>query len=239
MSFFKKTAACLAAAAVMASVAATASAEFKVEGNPQVDSDKYSLTVWGIPEEAFDYPSFQMQFLLDDDRSKFLVLSGYLGGALCDATISVVDEDSNYLHIMSEMPAQRAFDLGTQKSVFHIEFDKDDEYLAEMMTWTGVECMLTVYTDVDTMLWLDSDGNVLGDEAKEEYPQNVALDLKALSSSSEPTSSEPVSEPESEPESSEPTAAPSNVDTGTAGVAAVIGTAMLAAGAVVVARKRR
>lgn len=58
---------------------------------------------------------------------------------------------------------------------------------------------------------------------------------------SEPVSSEPVSEPAaSEPVSSETTASqPSNVDTGTAGVAAIVGTAVLAAGAVIMTRKKK
>ncbi len=77
--------------------------------------------------------------------------------------------------------------------------------------------------------------------SKADTSESTSSEPASEPTSSEPASSEPVSEPAaSEPVSSEPTASqPSNVDTGTAGIAAVVGTAVLAAGAVIVTRKKK
>lgn len=258
MKNLKKIAASVVAAtAVVSSIAVTASADFKIEGNPQADGNKYSLTVWGIPEEALKHSEFQMQFLLDDDETKFLVLNGYLGGVSCEATISVVrKDDPNRMDAIRKMTAKSAYNLGTQKRVFIIEFDKDDEYLAEIMKRTNLQCVLTADDNDSSTLWLDSDGNVIDSQVREDYFKNVALDLKPLSSTSEPTSSEPTSAPASEPASSTPASEPAasvpestaassesaaqqNPVTGVGGITLTFAAAAIAAGAVIVARKKK
>lgn len=256
MNIFKKVAACFAAATVMTSMAVTASADYQIEGK-EFD-DHYSLQISGIPQSVFDYQvaSFEIRFKNSDgsDNPKFIHYDLFLhdnGKFRCYVT----DKD-----LIKESNVYENLDIGimvleNDEWGWTIQFDKDDEYLAEFMKctegWLGlIGGTLSNNGGEYQSVFFNSNG----DTRAESYFEPVSFTWEALNSASEPasepTSSEPASEPvssepvsepaASEPVSSETTASqPSNVDTGTAGVAAVVGTAVLAAGAVIVTRKKK
>ncbi len=146
---------------------------------------------------------------------------------------------------------------------FLVEFPAHDQYLTQFMGFENavVSAVAAGYYDYDAdynitgsnFSYYSSNGQTVDMDyvekvtatwqeiSKTDTFEPTSSDPASEPTSSEPASSEPVSEPAaSEPVSSEPTASqPSNVDTGTAGIAAVVGTAVLAAGAVIVTRKKK
>lgn len=102
------------------------------------------------------------------------------------------------------------------------------------------------YTVGIQIKWNSSNSNGNSDQTSSETTSSETSSEPVSSEPApEPVSSEPApepvsSEPVSETVNSEPTASqPTNVDTGVAGIAAVVGTAVLAAGAVIVTRKKK
>lgn len=107
------------------------------------------------------------------------------------------------------------------------------------------------YTVGIQIKWNSSNSNGNSDQTSSETTSSetssepVSSEPVSSEPAPEPVSSEPApepvsSEPVSETVNSEPTASqPTNVDTGVAGIAAVVGTAVLAAGAVIVTRKKK
>lgn len=256
MKTFKKIAASVAAAAMAtACVVVTASADYQIEGKESNDG-KYTLTVSGIPKIAFDYPKFtlQMKFYDDDGYDLYTLNLNYvadIGGGVPFWRSNVAD-GSNNQNILRELHIERSTNLGSGETVFNIEFDKDDEYLSELMKCSEIKAALGVLADPNdtgSVSWIDINGN------EAQTPDNVTFTWQALSSTSEPTSSAPVSEPVSEPAStpaSEPTASTTensaaenttseeknNPVTGIGGIGFIAAAAVIAGAAVVAVKKK-
>lgn len=264
MNIFKKTVACLAAAAVMTSMAVTASAEYKVSGVNGNDG-KYYLRIVGLPEEISNDTSQRPVAAVAVNFEKDGLVSIYQLGFQVfnrnnETICQVMDAGGTMLEELNcNLLSFEGFngELG-----FLVEFPAHDQYLTQFMGFENavVSAVAAGYYDYD------ADYNITGSNfsyyssngqtVDMDYVEKVTATWQEISKAdtsestssepasepvSEPTSSEPVSEPAaSEPVSSEPTTSqPSNVDTGTAGVAAVVGTAVLAAGAVIVTRKKK
>lgn len=259
MNILKKTVACLAAATVMTSLAVTASAEYLIEGK-EFD-DHYALQISGIPQTVFDLDTATIVMLTFDnggDVSTQKAITFFYG-----VTNDNGDENAGMIHDISgekyaDLTAS-ALELDNGEKGYTIKFDKNNEYLADFMKCSEGGLSLSIMARVNgsetpQRVYFNSHG----DTRAEAYLEPVTFTWQALNSASEPasepTSSEPASEPVSEPTSSEPVSEPaasepvssettasqpSNVDTGTAGVAAIVGTAVLAAGAVIMTRKKK
>lgn len=255
MNIFKKTVACLAAATVMTSMAVTASAEYQINGEELDDS--YHLIITGIPQDVFNYPLLITAMVTFDnggDVSTQKAIECNLSLSNNTTICKIIDSSRNEYGALT---CGLRVSTNDEEIGISIRFDKDNEYLAEFMKCTqGSLCLRgTTKNSNDEMQSVYFNSN--GDTRAESYFEPVSFTWQALNSASEPvseptssepasepvsepTSSEPVSEPASEPVSSEPAPSqPNNVDTGTAGVAAVVGTAVLAAGAVIVTRKKK
>lgn len=254
MKTFKKIAASVAAAAMAtACVVVTASADYQIEGKESSDG-KYTLTVSGIPKIAFDYPRFtlQMKFYNDDGYGLYTLNLNYADIGGVPLWRSNVADGSNNQNILRELHIERSTNLGSGETVFNIEFDKDDEYLSELMKCSEIKAALGVCADPNdpgSVSWIDINGN------EAQTTDNVTFTWQALSSTSEPTSSAPVSEPVSEPAStpaSESTASTTensaaenttseeknNPVTGIGGIGFIAASAIIAGAAVVALKKK-
>lgn len=272
MNIFKKTAACLAAAAVMTSLAVTASAEYQISGISL--ENEYCIRVKGLPESAFNDPNnpvITVTLMFENGDESY--------DKAINTTILRKDDNKATCHIISK-GSDKTADLVCKFVSFSdgeigiiIHFPVDSEYLAEFMKYgTGCVAFMGGYQGDDGKMKMNgytSDGELveLGyvdrsaiawealnpDENSEPSPSEPASsetsgfvepapsESASSEPASEPVSSEPVSEPAaSEPVSSEPAPVqPDNVDTGVTGIAAVVGAAALAAGAVTVTRKKK
>lgn len=251
MNFFKKTVACLAAATVMTSMAVTASAEYKVSGVNSNDG-KYYLRIVGLSKEisndsaqrpvAAVAVNFEKDGLVSIYQLSFQVFNRS-NETICQ----VMDVGGTVLETLN--CSLMSFDGFNGELGFLIEFPTDDQYLEQFMGYETavVSAVAAGYFDYG------ADGNITGSNftyysndsqsVADDYVEKVTATWQKIGAAdasepaSEPTSSEPAA---SEPVSSEPTTSqPSNVDTGTASVAAVVGTAVLAVGAVIVTRKKK
>lgn len=263
MNILKKAAACFAAAAVMTSMAVTASADYQIEG--QDGNSAYFLKISGIPQDVFKLPMVMLTMTFDNggDASTQKAIQYAYAPSTKKSTCKIIDISNNEYGTLKN----GFFLLDNGEVGIVIEFDKDNEYLAEFIKCTegglGVQGLCGDGNGGTQFIFFNSKGNTRA----EAYVEPVSFTWQAISTEDnsnnstsseasgyvepEPTSSETSgyvepaesestsSEPVSEPVSSEPSATqPSNVDTGAAGVAAVMGTALLAAGAVIVGRKR-
>ncbi len=265
MNIFKKTVACLAAASVMTSMAVTASAEYKVSGVNGNDG-KYYLRIVGLPEEISNDTSQRPVAAVAVNFEKDGLVSIYQLGFQVfnrnnETICQVMDAGGTMLEELNcNLLSFEGFngELG-----FLVEFPAHDQYLTQFMGFENavVSAVAAGYYDYDAdynitgsnFSYYSSNGQTVDMDyvekvtatwqeiSKTDTSEPTSSDPASEPTSSEPASSEPVSEPAaSEPVSSEPTASqPSNVDTGTAGIAAVFGTAVLAAGAVIVTRKKK
>ncbi len=264
MNIFKKTVACLVAAAVMTSMAVMASAEYKVSGVNGNDG-KYYLRIVGLPEEISNDTSQRPVAAVAVNFEKDGLVSIYQLGFQVfnrnnETICQVMDAGGTMLEELNcNLLSFEGFngELG-----FLVEFPAHDQYLTQFMGFENavVSAVAAGYYDYDAdynitgsnFSYYSSNGQTVDMDyvekvtatwqeiSKTDTSEPTSSDPASEPTSSEPASSEPVSEPAaSEPVSSEPTASqPSNVDTGTAGIAAV-GTAVLAAGAVIVTRKKK
>lgn len=165
--------------------------------------------------EKFDNKlGFLVDFSVDDELRSGLILANTLKVSCVMAGYFDYDSDGNI--------SGNHFDYYDGNGNTISEEDSYDYFEMANVTWQPV-------------------GGDDGTENTDSSESEPASEPTSSEPASEPTSSEPVSEPAaSEPVSSEPTTSqPSNVDTGTASVAAVVGTAVLAAGAVIVTRKKK
>ncbi len=265
MNIFKKTVACLVAAAVMTSMAVMASAEYKVSGVNGNDG-KYYLRIVGLPEEISNDTSQRPVAAVAVNFEKDGLVSIYQLGFQVfnrnnETICQVMDAGGTMLEELNcNLLSFEGFngELG-----FLVEFPAHDQYLTQFMGFENavVSAVAAGYYDYDAdynitgsnFSYYSSNGQTVDMDyvekvtatwqeiSKTDTSEPTSSDPASEPTSSEPASSEPVSEPAaSEPVSSEPTASqPSNVDTGTAGIAAVVGTAVLAAGAVIVTRKKK
>lgn len=287
MNILRKITACLAAAAVMAGAAVTASAEYVTARADPRDGSGHGFAIMGLPSALKGYVfnggyvkfsnsdgecEYQLIFMLDRTGSKkhscsvvrytdgeFVTLdediridAGNLG-EFGDTALFSFSESSGWFEIFSKYENVGVSVSGATARNGQPAFD----YFSS----TG-ETVADDYFEWTTIDWELSENNTESSEPTSEptsseqesnsgyvEPGYTEPESSAAESSSgyvepgytEPTSSEPVSEPAySEPtsESAEPSA-PANVDTGVTSVAAVIGVAALAAGAVIVTRKRK
>lgn len=258
MNIFKKAVACLAAVTVMTSMAVTASADYQISGGID-DSGKYGMRVSGLPKEAFEYPNVGVQlFFGEDETLPAKHITAEIGPNMTHGYIN--DYDGNtFTYNKDVFFFYRDQDDGNRSYVFWFDEDSNED-IVKMME--SPKCRVYVYAKLDGVSdgqpnwkFFDSKGNV----AEVKYNELVTIDWTTSGSASETTSSEPVSsEPTPEPVSSEPapepissepvsetvsseptTSQPTNVDTGVTGIAAVVGAAVLAAGAVIVTRKKK
>ena len=256
MNIFKKATACLAAAAVMTSVAVTASAEYQISLTDSDDGEHY-LDIIGLPENLEKYRVVlgTMQFSNSDescDRAlAFTLLKSEGEGLTCKVIDTYGTEYEELECVWGSLDGKQAFrvffpadsELFNKFSQFNgagfaiggMALDADGNPSLEYYSSTG-ESVEQSYVEWSTINRITNDtNNNSGNSATSGYVEPEE---------SEPVSSEPVSEPTStepvyEPASSETDSSPStNVDTGVTGIAAVVGTALLAAGAVIVSRKK-
>ena len=160
-------------------------------------------------------------------------------------------DGSNNTNVLRELEVERSISVDSGEVKFNVKFDKDDEYLAELMKCSDVAFALAVFEDEDnvnatTAIYLDSNGNIT-DNAEDASFTWQALSTASEPAASEPTSSEPASEPVSEPTSSAPesseTSKPSeekpNPTTGVGSIAFAVAAAAIAGSAVIVARRKK
>lgn len=252
MNILKKAAACFAAAAVMTSMAVTASADYAVtvkNGSSFTGTGEDGtgfMMINGLPLDLLDKDKVATYAVgisfLDGDTAipQGIMVVSNASGTYCAVAENDFQEHLEYLNIFRIYKNKDA--SGNDCMFINVEpISNDDEYFKifskynkariEILTWADADSeeydYKTEVIDVDWQFDMNAEATSEPVSEPESEPVSEPAD--------EPTSSEPVSEPES----SEPTTSqPSNVDTGTAGVAAVIGTALLAAGAVIVTRKK-
>ncbi|MCM1164467.1 MAG: hypothetical protein NC299_08655 [Lachnospiraceae bacterium] len=255
MNILRKAAACFAAAAVMTSLAVTASAEYKVSGVNGNDG-KYYLRIVGLPEELSNDPDghpigmVTVNFSEDDGFTSLYRLRFNVYNRSDETECLVITLSNEILETLNcNLMTFEGFDgeLG-----FLVEFSADDEYLPQFAHYKNAVLQVGAgYFEYDSNNNItgsvfdtySSDGKIAADN----YTEKVVSTWQEIGAAdtsepvSEPTSSEPAPE---EPAASEPVSepapsAPTNVDTGVTGVAAVFGAAALAAGVVIAARKKK
>lgn len=263
MNILKKAAACLAAAAVMASMAVTASAAAPHMSVSSSNNGNCFIQIGSFPSEMDAYDKIAARISFGNygekiyDNSYMIIIDKSAKQAECFFENKA---EKRYTH-----KYECTFGYNDFGIIIEFELPKGSETLAEVSQFdlSGIAFM-GVTTDENggnTLHYYSYENEAMDDDDLldgvdymwfDGWKDKVSEFLSEPISSepaSEPASSEPESEPANEPVSSEPasepassettTSQPSNVDTGTAGVAAVVGTALLAAGAVIVTRKKK
>ncbi len=247
MNILKKAVSCFAAAAVMTSMAVTASAEYKVS-HGKTDEGKNYIQWSGITSKLEEYDSIQgaLRFQLGDKIYDKNSLVGFYKssygeygertvGQVVDGTTETVDTVYENLEVEISKDADGY--------IFKIVFPLDSEAFAAYseqdyigLTIVGVKVDENGNKQVD---YYSGNGDIVDNPKYVEW-----LDWKTLF---EDESSEPVSEPVSEPAASAPestttstenTAKPNPV-TGIGGISLTFTAAVIAAGAVIVARRKK
>lgn len=246
----------------MTSMAVTASAEYQISG--VVSEDKYYLRVVGLPETIVNHSDYEVIGITvtfeDHDKAIFIYID-----RTDDYRVDCYIQDQND-NVLGDLRCDLlTFDGFGGELGLMIEFPGDNEYLAEFMEY-GTAGILFFGNNFDggthQVVFYNSNGeevdygtfeittvtwetlNTTG-ESQPAESETASSESTSSEPAPEPVSSEPApepvsSEPVSETVNSEPTASqPTNVDTGVAGIAAVVGTAVLAAGAVIVTRKKK
>lgn len=272
MNIFKKATACLAAAAVMTSVAVTASAEYIVARADSRDGSGRGLAIMSLPAELKSYVVnvvYVNFFTNSDEECEYSLMllinrtNSEVYGAVEKLKNGRLDPVDDNLHCEAGVAGEYGDSVFVDFSDSSGWFEKFSQYNRVRINVAGI----TMTDDHDYFDYFSS----TGDPVDKEYAEWVSFDWGLSGDNSEnsepassgtpgyvePTESEPASsqtsgyaEPEaSSPTSSEPVSEPvssetsastsSNVDTGATGIAAVVGTAVLAAGAVIVTRKRK
>lgn len=263
MNILKKAVSCFAAAAVMTSMAVTASATIPHMSVENDNDGNHFIQIGSFPSEmdAYDevlaYISFGDQEIYD--KQLLVIINKNADKNAIQAECLYASRADNTWSVKYGCTCGRN-DFGI---LVEIGIPKDSEEFVEISQFEYMGVAFVGVTTDDNgkkiLHYYSYEKEAMDDDNKldsVDYTWFNGWKDKASELLPEPTSSEPVSEPESEPvsepadeptssepvsepESSEPTTSqPSNVDTGTAGVAAVIGTALLAAGAVIVTRKK-
>lgn len=262
MRTFKKMTACIvAAAAVMTSVAVTASADYQIRGfSDQNNSGKYTIRITGLPQSVFSDPQSpvimsELHFENDGTKlNKFIVISYF--NKVDTAECYIMDNSSNKYGTLT----CNAVEFNNGEIGFLIQLDSNNEYLADFIKCsTGTVWFAGGYMDTDGQMKIKCYASN-GDTVAQSYAESTALTWQELTSannsdaSSEPTSeptstpaSEPTSEPASEPAASVPESTVTSTDntaqqnpvTGIGGISLTFAAAAIAAGAVIVARKKK
>lgn len=254
MNILKKTVACLAAATVMTSLAVTASADYSITiGEGKFEENANTMVVRGIPAALYSSDISELSITIsfyEGADDKVLDQSIIIAKVKSSNSCKVVKNTGSGIEELETLNISRVPLVKDESGEKYVDFwvepiSADDEYFKtfsgstkakieiEALTADGVDMSDESYNKTVEIEWLDL--ATTNDPVSEPASEPV----------SEPTSSEPANEPVSsesvsETESSEPTTSqPGNVDTGAAGIAAVIGTAVLAAGAVIVTRKKK
>lgn len=266
MNIFKKAAACLAAATVMTSVAVTASAEYIVTRADHT-SGAPGLAVIGFPTNLNTYGivSGTVYFSNSNEQCDYFLIFTIIKNqnkVLCKV---MRDNNGTYEYVENgDVPLFQWGTVGEYGEGIMIAFSEDSGWFEKFSEYDSVGLQINGATvrndqpafdyfsstnetvDENYIEWTHIDWVLSGDDSDSSEPTSEPVSSEATSGyvepeESEPVSSEPVSEQTSSgPISSEPSSSqPSNVDTGVTGIAVAVGTAMLAAGAVIVTRKKK
>lgn len=259
MNILKKTVACLAAATVMTSIAVTASADYSLTiGEGKFEENTNTMVVRGIPADLYGSSISELSITIsfyEGADDKVLDQSIIIAKVKSSNSCKVVKNTGSGIEELETLNISRVPLVKDESGERYVDFwvepiSADDEYFKtfsgctkakidiEALTTDGVDMSDESYNKTVEIEWLDlaSTNEPVSEPASEPVSSEPVSEPTSSEPANEPVSSEPVSETES----SEPTTSqPGNVDTGAAGIAAVIGTAVLAAGAVIVTRKKK
>lgn len=267
MNIFKKAAACLAAAAVMTSVTMTASAEYIV-ARADHTSGAPGLAILGFPTKLNTYGivSGTVYFSNSNEQCDYFLMFTIIKNQNKVSCKVMRNNNGTYENVENgEVPLFQWGAVGEYGEGIMIAFSEDSGWFEKFSEYDSVGLQIngaTVRNDQPAFDYFSSTNETVDENYIEWTPINWELSGDNSESSeptsepassntsgyvepevSEPVSSEPVnepasSEPVSEPASSETSSSSTNVDTGVTGIAAIVGTALLAAGAVIVSRKK-
>lgn len=264
MKNLKKIAASVVAAtAVVSSVAVTASADYQVTGSINERTGCFQIHIFGMPQEFFDYSKYSTQsclLVLGDnvDGCKGIRFDNGVNKHSC----YMLDEDTKYCDFFAHTSKDDKGELSLWIEFYGAE--DQNKYLDEIIRHDHGSIFLYCTYEDSNGEKISVSFNSKGDHVEAEYDEPVTFTWKGIgstseptsSTASEPTSSAPTSEPaasaqtstpasepaasapESTAASSENTAKPNPV-TGIGGISLTFAAAAIAAGAVVVARKKK
>lgn len=252
----------VAATAVVSSVAITANADYQITGSIRETSGCFQIHIFGLPQEFFDNSKYSL-------HSCLLVLGDNVEGCKgirydygSKNSCYMLDADTKYCDFWSHLSKDDNGELSLWIEFYGTE--DQDKYLDEIIRHDHGSIFLYCTYEDSNGEKISVSFNSKGDHVEEDYDEPVTFAWKGIGSTSEPTSStaseptssaptsepaastqtstpasEPaVSAPESTAASSESTAKPNPV-TGIGGISLTFAAAVIAAGAVVVARKKK
>lgn len=248
MRTLKRIAACVVAAtAAVTSVAVTASADYQVSISKS-DSGGYSMGIGGVPQAVFDYDTISMVMFFGDHDSNDIGIRLDIYQSKHSQRCVILDSDLNVCGndiavFTPELDGERVFSF-----VFSEENDKE---VAEFIERAKGGIFLFGTSEGSNgeqeKVFFNSSGGIVDKDYYELFTIAGASNV----STSEPTNSEPVSEPENdpttepaatepvtEPESSQAPSTTQNPNSGFNGIGFVYAAAV-AAGVAVVARKKK